>query len=238
MPTLILVTEFHVAVQRILTDAVSQLQAAEVPLEALAQYVPVRRVMLIRRPPTMEPVGEVWRLGTLLLSPAGGSVAPFESVARHGSVPPRGLTSRRGSIRRSGSSRESEPNSTSELAPVLYAAGNTTRAAKRLHPNNQSVSREQRRDIAAAALHGGYPEGTPVHFDARLISLEEDALRSLGADSPVGVLDGSEDGAARSIAGDEVRVRWRAGAPLDSAPSLREYLAERIDLLINTPQGA
>lgn len=110
--------------------------------------------------------------------------------------------------------------------PLLYAAGRTTRAAARLHPGNQSISREERRDIAAAALQGGYPEGTSVHFDALPIRLEEEFLAQLGADSPIGVHDGA------------VRVRWRAGAPLDGAQTLAAYLAERVDLLVHPPQGA
>lgn len=192
------------AAARVLADAVSQLRAAGVPLEALARYVPERRVMLIRRQATMEPLGEVWRLGTLLLSPGNGS------------------------------------------GPALYAAGNTTRAAKRLHPSNQSISREERRDIAAAALHGGYAEGTTVNFDASPIVLEASALRGLSNESPLGLLrkhsdgraDHRDDTSSADIASDDIRVRWRAGAPLEDAPSLREYLAERIDLLVHPPQGA
>jgi hypothetical protein len=33
-------------------------------------------------------------------------------------------------------------------------------------------------------------------------------------------------------------VRWRAGAPLESAPTLEQYLAERVGLLVDPPLGA
>ncbi|WP_426518465.1 hypothetical protein ACPPVQ_02930 [Diaminobutyricibacter sp. McL0618] len=40
--------------------------------EALAEFVPARRVMLITREPTMVPVARVWRLGVLLLGTTDG----------------------------------------------------------------------------------------------------------------------------------------------------------------------
>lgn len=162
-------------------DAVARLLAAGVPTEALAEYIAPRRAFLRTKPATMRPVGEVWRLGSLLL----------DTEAR------------------------------------LYTSGHATRSAERGRPGYQSVSKEERREIAAAALRGGYPIGTPVNYDAMLIPLPfTPEAFALGDDGPVGVRDG------------ELRVRWRAGAALDGAPTLAAYLAERVGLLTNPPLGA
>lgn len=161
--------------------AVSELLAAQVPTEALAEYVPPRRVMLITRAATMRPLGKVWRIGSLLL----GTDAS------------------------------------------LYAVGRATRAAERGRPGYQSLSREERRELAAAALRGGYAAGEAVNYDAEPILLSPDTpetLRALAnATGPVGYAAG------------ELRVRWRAGAQLDGAPTLASFLAERVTLLIDPP---
>ena len=128
----------------------------------------------------MRPIGEVWRLGVLLLDTSG----------------------------------------------ALWAAGQATRAAERGRVGYQSVSREHRRDIAAAGLRGGYAVGTPVNFDAMPLPLSETAVRELGDDSPLG------------WAGGQVRVRWRAGATLEGAATLEQYLGERAELLIHPPLAA
>ena len=80
--------------------------------------------------------------------------------------------------------------------------------------------------MAAAALRGGYAAGKPVNFDAVPLPLDAAALGALTSDSPLG------------ISGGEVRVRWRAGAPIDGAVTLEEYLRARAELLINPPLGA
>lgn len=158
-----------------------RLQAAGVAPEALAEYVPAgRRFGLLPRPATMRPLGEVWRLGSLLLGTDGR----------------------------------------------LYAAGRATRAAERGRVGYQSVSREERRDLAAAALHGGFPVGAAVNFDAVPVPNDEAELRGQGPDFPLGV------------SGGELRVRWRAGAPLEGAATLEQYLAERVELLIHPPLAA
>lgn len=161
-------------------EAAVKLRDAGVPPEALALFIPERRKLLIRRKATMQPLGEVWRLGTLLVG-------------------------------------------TDPSAPALFVAGRATRSAVRPYPGNQSVSREERRDIAAAALHGGYPEGTAVNFDALPVPLDEPSFTGLAPDLPLGVVGG------------ELRVRWRAGAPLDGAQTLAAYLAERVELLAHPP---
>lgn len=183
---------FERAVEEAASASAARLRAVGVVPEALAEFLPERRVLLVRRQATMRPLGEVWRLGRLLLS----------------------------------ASRTAE----SGEAPRLLAAGRTTRAAVRPHPGNQSISREERRDIAAAALKGGYPEGTVVHFDATALPGDEEGLRALGPESPLGVHDGGR--------GPELRVRWRARAPLEGAPTLAEYLSERVSLLVDPPEGA
>lgn len=178
--------------------AAGQLQAAGVTPEALAEYVPTgRRMLVFPRAATMHPLGEAWRLGTLLLGTDG----------------------------------------------TLYAVGRATRAAERGRPGYQSASREERRDLAAAALRGGYPEGTPVNFDARPLRFEDvvgrqDPLRgeSLSADADRAVTDTSV--VSESPVGlymGELRVRWRPGAALAGAQTLEAYLAERVELLINPP---
>ncbi len=166
---------------RACTDAVAALQRAGVKPEALAEYVPeTRRLLVFPKPATMRPIGDVWRLGSLLLDTDGG----------------------------------------------LWAAGRATLAAERGRAGYQSLSREERRDIAAAALRGGYPAGSPVNFDAHRLSFDEHGLSELGPDAPIGLVDG------------EARVRWRVGAALDGAPTLEQYLRDRVTLLIDPPPGA
>lgn len=168
--------------------AAARLRGAGVEPEALAEYLPeARRFGVFRKSARMRPLGEVWRLGVLLLE-AG------------------------------------------DRDPALYAAGRSTRSLARGRPGYQSVSREDRRDIAAAALQGGFPEGTPVHFDATPLPLTAAELLSLTADAPIGVQE-----IAGEVAGLELRVRWRAGAGLEGAPTLEQYLEERVGLLVDPP---
>lgn len=161
-------------------EAVLRLTSAGIAPEALAEYVPPRRGFLRTKPATMRPMGQVWRLGPLLLGTGG----------------------------------------------ELYAAGHATRSAERGRPGYQSVSREERREVAAAALRGGYPAGAPVNYDAVLILNESTPLALTDSKLPAGISDS------------EVRVRWRAGASLDGAPTLAAFLAERVELLVHPPQRA
>lgn len=110
-----------------------------------------------------------------------------------------------------------------DTAGTLWTAGQATRAAERGRPGYQSASREERRDVAAAALRGGFAAGSPVNFDAAPLPLDIDSVRALGDQSPLGWAD------------NELRVRWRAGATLSGAPTLESYLRERADLLIHPP---
>ncbi|WP_348789378.1 hypothetical protein [Leifsonia sp. NPDC080035] len=59
-------------VRAALADAAQALTAAGARDEALAEYVPARRTLLIPRDPVLRPAGRVWRLGVLLLDARGG----------------------------------------------------------------------------------------------------------------------------------------------------------------------
>ncbi len=59
------------AVAELARRTADALGAAGARDEALAEYVPSRRVLLIDRPSQMRPLGRVWRLGVVLLSPDG-----------------------------------------------------------------------------------------------------------------------------------------------------------------------
>lgn len=168
------------AAQAACSTAITSLRGSGIATEHLAEYVAPRRSFLRTRPATMRPLGEVWRIGPLLL----------------------------------------------DASAALYAVGKLTRAAERGRPNYQSVSREERRDLAAAALRGGYPVGTPVNFDATPLPLNTAALATLSGASPIGLVDG------------EVRVRWHAGAPLEGSPTLAVFLTERVQLLVDSPHSA
>lgn len=173
--------------------------------EGLAEFVPAgTRFKVLPRPATMRPIGEVWRLGLLLLGTEFG-VGP-EAAA--GKAPQHG----------NAAGAEQLPTTR------LWGVGRATRAAERGRPGYQSASREERREIAAAALRGGYAIGTPVNFEARPLPLDAEGLLALGPTDttcPIG------------FSGDEVRVRWRPGAPLEGAQTLADYLTERVDLIIH-----
>lgn len=183
--------------------AASRLAEAGVATESLAEFVPERRRLLMRKPATMRHLGDVWRIGPILLG-ADGS---------------------------------------------LYAGGRATRAAERPRPNYQSVSREERRDIAAAALAGGYAAGTPVNFDAVPIPFGSEAVgdaASAGGEAGGSSEDGEEAGAAHRLppgspvvfSNGEVRVRWHPTAPLTTAPTLAAFLEDRVGLLVDPPLGS
>lgn len=156
------------------SSAAAWLASAGVPSEALAEYVPARRKLLVTRKPTMQPLGRVWRIGTLLLAEDGR----------------------------------------------LFAHGRSTRAAERGRPGYQSLSREERREIAAAALRGGFAEGEPVNFEAVPLGFAPDPGPADDDPAlPIGYADG------------DFRVRWRAGAPLEGAPPLATFFTDRLPLL-------
>jgi hypothetical protein len=65
-----------VAAARALVQATTaELAAAGARDEALAEFVPAHRVLLVDRPARMRPLGRVWRLGVVLLAPDGSLLA-------------------------------------------------------------------------------------------------------------------------------------------------------------------
>jgi hypothetical protein len=54
-------------IRALLNSAVDSLVSAAARDEALARFVPARRVLLVGRKPALIPIGRVWRLGVLLL---------------------------------------------------------------------------------------------------------------------------------------------------------------------------
>ena len=59
------------AVRDLTRRTAARLAAAGARDEALAEFVPARRVLLLDRPARMQPLGRVWRLGVVLLAPDG-----------------------------------------------------------------------------------------------------------------------------------------------------------------------
>ena len=60
-------------VRAALADAAARLAAAGARTEALAEYVPPGRLLMVPRPERMRRLGSVWRLGVLLLDAAPGT---------------------------------------------------------------------------------------------------------------------------------------------------------------------
>ncbi|MDQ1530348.1 MAG: hypothetical protein QOE37_453 [Microbacteriaceae bacterium] len=166
------------AVRRLLAEATATLAAAGARDEALAEFVPARRVLGFQRQPAMRPLGRVWRLGVFLLAADG----------------------------------------------TLRATGGITRAVEPGHPGHVAQSIEDRREHRAAAFRGPFARGETVHYDAPVIELDPDRLRS--APGPLLLRDG------RAL------VRWSAAAGDDAAQPFERYLIERIDLLLTPLQGA
>lgn len=61
------IARIHTAIQ----DAVAALSADGARHEALAEYIPARRTLGIRREPALRRIGDVWRLGVFLLDGSG-----------------------------------------------------------------------------------------------------------------------------------------------------------------------
>lgn len=58
----------------------AELAAASARDEALAEYVPARRMLGFPRAATMRPIGRVWRLGAFLITPDGKLLATGRAV--------------------------------------------------------------------------------------------------------------------------------------------------------------
>ncbi len=63
-----------------INTAMSRLRKASKSLEELAEYVPAKRVRLVRQKARFEPLGRVWRLGVFLLSEEGSLWAVGETT--------------------------------------------------------------------------------------------------------------------------------------------------------------
>lgn len=96
----------------------------------------------------------------------------------------------------------------------LYFVGTVTRAVDPRHPNNQSISGEQRRAERRAAYEGGFAQGEAVNHGYLSIAVDAGSLRS--GCGPLRVED------------DELLVQWAPGQRL---LPLEQYLAERAGLL-------
>lgn len=103
----------------------------------------------------------------------------------------------------------------------LFEAGKTTRAVAPGHPGHVSKSQEERRGYRDAAFRGPFPEGSVVNFDFRKIELDIDELR--------------QSSHALFVKNGLALVRWRPGANDDEAMPFKEYMAERLELLLNPP---
>jgi hypothetical protein len=69
------------AVHAALVDAAARLAEVGARTEALAEYVPARRTLLVPRAERLRPIGDVWRLGVVLLASGvgdGGNVSGAE----------------------------------------------------------------------------------------------------------------------------------------------------------------
>lgn len=96
----------------------------------------------------------------------------------------------------------------------LYAGGAVTRAVEPRHPNFQSVSGEERREMRRLALET-FRAGEVVNFDTVELALDDESLRA--GSGPL------------SLADDQVLVQW---APGQRAVPLDRYLEERSRLLV------
>jgi hypothetical protein len=107
---------------------------------------------------------------------------------------------------------------------TLYATGATTRAVEPGRSNHQSVQAERRREYRAAASRGHFAPGETVNYDATAIPLDAAALRS--SPGPLFLHHGV------------AKVRWNRAADDDAAVEFEHYLAERVGLLLDPPEGA
>lgn len=104
----------------------------------------------------------------------------------------------------------------------LFATGEVTRARDPRHPNFTSVSGEERREVREAARRAGFEAGQTVDFDALPLPLDE----TLGTVGPLVLRDG------------ELFVSWNGTRDPGSLTGFADYLAERVELLANPPEGS
>ena len=103
----------------------------------------------------------------------------------------------------------------------LFATGSVTRAREPRHPNFTSVSGEERRELREAARRAGFEAGQTVDYDAEPLGIDHPS-----GTGPLVLHDG------------ELFVSWNASRAPDSLTPFAAYLAERVELLADPPQGA
>jgi hypothetical protein len=106
----------------------------------------------------------------------------------------------------------------------LFRAGETVRAENLPHTDHNLAYKAERREIAYLAFRAGYSPGTVVNFRAARIDVDVESFAS--GTGPL------------FVRGRDVAVRWRIGAPDVEAVLLNDYVAERLDLLLNPPVGS
>ena len=103
----------------------------------------------------------------------------------------------------------------------LFATGSITRAVEPGYPGHISVSVELRKAYRGMALKAGYPDGETINFAASRIELEASITESTG---PVVVRNGA------------LGVLWSPQNP--TTTPFATYLSDRVELLVNPPEGA
>jgi hypothetical protein len=105
---------------------------------------------------------------------------------------------------------------------AAFATGSTTRAVDPGRRGYTSESARDRAEYRAAAVRGRFPEGETVNFGWRALDLDDASLRT--STGPIVVVDGVPV------------VRWGRGSAI--ATPLRDYLSDRVGLLVDPPAGA
>lgn len=107
---------------------------------------------------------------------------------------------------------------------TLYRAGDTVRSEAAVLTTHNSAYRAERSELADAAFRAGYKPGTVVNFGASRIGLDGESLAN--SNGPL------------FAQGRKTLVRWRRGIGDDQAVLFKEYLVERLGLLLNPPVGS
>ncbi|RWZ51513.1 hypothetical protein ELQ90_05210 [Labedella phragmitis] len=105
---------------------------------------------------------------------------------------------------------------------AAFATGSTTRAVDPGRRGYTSESARDRAEYRAAAARGRFPEGETVNFGWRALDLDDASLRA--SSGPIVVVDGVPV------------VRWGQGSAIPTP--LRDYLDDRVGLLVDPPAGA
>ncbi|GGI46299.1 hypothetical protein BCL57_001306 [Agromyces flavus] len=112
----------------------------------------------------------------------------------------------------------------------VYGTGRVIRAERAARKSVTAESVAVQRAYRAAAVKGGIAEGTTVVFDAEPVELDAAVLAADATSGPL-VLTSGADGSS------QLAVRWNPARD-DALIPFESYLAERVDLLLNPPQGA